>query len=136
MGRSRGGFGTKIHGIIDALGNPIAFTLTGAEQADITQAFDLLDEALGASAVIADKGYDSDALVEHIQSRKAEAIIPPRSNRKGLREYDRHRYKARNLVERFFIRLKQFRRIATRYEKLALHFAAMVTCVCIVLWLK
>ena len=106
LGRARGGFGTKLHGLIDALGNPIAFTLTGAEQADITQALDLLDQAPGASAVIADKGYDSDALVEHIESQHAEAIIPPRSNRKELRDYDRHRYKARNLVERFFNRLK------------------------------
>jgi transposase len=89
-----------------------------------------------AGAVIADKGYDADALVERIKWRRAEAIIPPRANRTALREYDRHRYKARNLVERFFNRLKQFRRIATRYEKLALHFAAMVICGCIVLWLK
>lgn len=85
--------------------------------------------------MIADKGYDADALIERIQSQQAEAIIPPRSNRKHPRDYDRHRYKARNLVERFFNRLKQFRRIATRYEKLALHFAAMVTCGCLMLWL-
>ena len=124
------------NGLIDALGNPIAFTLTGAEQADISQALDLLEQAPDAGAVIADKGYDGDALVEHIESQHAEAIIPPRSNRKELRNYDRHRYKARNLVERFFNRLKQFRRVATRYEKLAKHFAAMVSCACIVLWLK
>jgi len=86
--------------------------------------------------VIADKGYDADALVERIKAQQAEAIIPPRSNRKTPRDYDRHRYKARNLVERFFNQLKQFRRVATRYEKLASHFAAMVTCRCIILWLK
>ena len=86
--------------------------------------------------MIADKGYDADALVEYIQSQGALAIIPPRSNRNTLRDYDRHIYKARNLVERFFAQLKQFRRIATRYEKLAAHFAAMVTCGCILLWLK
>ena len=136
MGRSRGGFGTKIHGIVDALGNPVGFTLTGAEQADIGQATALLDMATDAQAVIADKGYDSDALVEHIEASHAESIIPPRSNRKSPRTYDRHRYKARNLVERFFNRLKQFRRIATRYEKRSVHFAAMVTCACIILCLK
>jgi len=135
LGRSRGGFATKLHGIVDALGNPLGFTLTGAEQADITQALALLEQAPGAQAVIADKGYDSNALVEHIEAQQAEVIIPPRSNRKALRDYDRHRYKARNLVERFFNRLKQFRRVATRYEKLAAHFAAMVRCACIVLWL-
>lgn len=86
--------------------------------------------------MIADKGYDADALVERIKAQQAEAIIPPRSNRKTPRDYDRHRYKARNLVERFFNQLKQFRRVATRYEKLASHFAAMVTCRCIILWLK
>lgn len=110
--------------------------MTGAEQADITQACALLDKAPEAEAVIADKGYDSDALVQQIEAMHAESIIPPRSNRKAPRGYDQQRYQARNLVERFFNRLKQFRRIATRYEKLAVHFAAMVTCGCIVLWLK
>ena len=110
--------------------------MTGAEQADITQAYALLDKAPEAEAVIADKGYDSDALVQRIEATHAESIIPPRSNRISPRGYDQHRYKARNLVERFFNRLKQFRRIATRYEKLSVHFAAIVTCVCIVLWLK
>lgn len=85
--------------------------------------------------MIADKGYDADALVERIESQQAEAIIPPRSNRKRPRADDRHRYQARNLIERCFNRLKQFRRVATRYEKLAAHFAATVTCACIVLWL-
>jgi hypothetical protein len=79
LGRSRGGFGTKIHAIVDALGNPIGFTLTGSEQTDITQANALLDQVPEAGAVIADKGYDADALVERIKWRRAEAIIPPRA---------------------------------------------------------
>lgn len=110
--------------------------MTGAEQADITQAGALLDKAPKAAAVLADKGYDSDALVQRIVAAHAVPIIPPRSNRRSPRGYDHYRYRARNLVERFFNRLKQFRRIATRYEKLAIHFAAMVTCGCIMLWLK
>lgn len=110
--------------------------MTGSEQADICQASELLEQALNAEAVIADKGYDSDALVQRIEAKGAQAVIPPRSNRRSPRAYDRHRYKARNLVERCFNRLKQFRRIATRYEKLSAHFAAMVICGCIVLWLK
>lgn len=73
---------------------------------------------------------------ESIQSQGAIAIIPLRSNRNPPRDYDRHIYKTHNLVECFFAQLKQFRRIATRYEKLAAHFAAMVTCGCILLWLK
>ena len=118
------------------MGLPIGFTLSGANIADITEAPALLDHAPGAGAVIADKGYDANTLVERINAAGAEAIIPPRSNRKTPRPYDTHRYKARNLVERFFNQLKQFRRIATRYEKLTSHFAAMVTCRCIVLWLR
>ncbi len=112
-------------------GNPIGFTLTGAEQADISQAPALLDQAPSAGAVIADKGYDANAWVERLESQQIEAVIPPRSNRKSPRDYDRHRYKARNLVERFFNPLKQFRRIATRYEKPAAHFTATVICGCI-----
>ncbi len=131
LGRSCGGFGTQIHSLVDALGNPIGFTLTGAEQADISQAPALLDQAPSAGTVIADEGYDADAWVERLESQQVEAVIPPRSNRKSPRDYDRHRYKARNLVERFFNPLKQFRRIATRYEKLAAHFTAMVICGCI-----
>lgn len=86
--------------------------------------------------MIADKGYDSDDLVERIKAQHAEAVIPPRSNRTNLRDYDRHRYKARNLVERCFNLLKQHRRVATRYEKLSAHFAAMLLCRFILIWLK
>ncbi len=86
--------------------------------------------------MIADKGYDADALIERIHAQGAEAIIPPRSNRTRPRDYDRHRYKARNLVERCFNQIKHYRRIATRYEKLAAHFAAMLFCRFILLWLK
>ena len=135
LGRSRGGFGSKVHCVADALGNPIAFTVTGAEQADITQALALLEKAAGAQTVTADKGYDSDALVSAIQDRGAQANIPPRSNRKTPRVYDKHRYKARHLIENLFARLKQFRRIATRFEKLARNFAGMFSLACICVWL-
>lgn len=136
LGRARGGFATRLPSIVDALGNPIGFRLTGAERSDITQGLALLEQAPGAQAGIAAKGDVYNALVEHIETQQAtEAIIPPQSNRKAPRDYGRHRYKARNLVERFFIRLRQFRRVATRYEKLATHFAAMARGACIVLWL-
>ena len=110
--------------------------MTGVEQADVGQANALLAMAADAQAVIADKGYDRDALVQQIEANSAEVIIPPRSNRRSPRDYDHHHYQAPNLVEQFFNQLKQFRRIVTRYEKLAAHFAAMVTCRCIVLGLK
>ena len=93
---------------MDALGNPLRWILTGGEVADITQARPLI-EGLSPEAVIGDKGYDADALVAYIHALGAEAVIPPRSNRTEHRAYDRHVYKDRNLVERFFNRLKQFR---------------------------
>ena len=105
----------------DALGNPPAFTLTGAHQGDITQAQPLLETIGVPAVVIADKVYDADALVEAIEKMGAHAVIPPRSNRKNPRFWDRHRYRARHLIENLFARLKQYRRLATRYEKLAAH---------------
>jgi transposase len=135
LGRSRGGFGSKVHCVADALGNPLGFTLTGAEQADITQAPALLSQVTGAQCVIADKGYDADALVASIREHGAQAHIPSRSNRKTPRSCDRHRYKARHVIENLFARLKQFRRIATRFEKLASHFLAMITLACICVWM-
>ena len=121
--------------IADALGNPLAFTLTGSEQADITQAPCLIAAAADAQAVIADKGYDSDALVAAIEHASAMAVIPPRSNRRTLRTFDRHRYRSRHLIENLFARLKQFRRLATRYDKLAQHFAAFVILASIWVWM-
>ena len=125
---------TKIHAVVDALGNPLRWILTGGEVADITQAHTLI-EGLHAQAIVADKGYDADALVTLIKGVGAQAVIPPRSHRTEQRAYDRHVYKDRNLVERFFNRLKQFRRIATRYEKLANNFISLLNLVCAYIWL-
>ncbi|GAB0056883.1 IS5 family transposase ISNGR9 [Candidatus Magnetaquicoccaceae bacterium FCR-1] len=125
IGRSRGGLTTKIHAAVDALGNPLKYLLTGGQEADITQAHALI-EGLDPELVIADKGYDANHFVETIEARGAEPVIPPRSNRLTPREYDKYWYKDRNLVERFFNRIKQFRRVATRYEKLDKCFGAMI----------
>ena len=125
---------TKIHACVDALGNPLRFILTGGQVADVTQGTALLAD-LPTAAVSADKGYDSDELVETIESAEALANIPPRSNRKTKRNIDWHRYKERHLVECFFNRLKQFRRIATRYDKLANRFAAFLYLACAYVWL-
>lgn len=121
--------------IADALGNPLAFTLTGAEQADVTQAPSLIHAIDTPQAVIADKGYDSDALVESIVQTGARAVIPPRSNRRHRRTYDHHRYRARHLIENLFARLKQFRRLATRYDKLDRHFSAFLFLASLYTWL-
>ena len=99
--------------------------LTPGQAADITQAESLL-EGHDFHAAIGDKGFDSKKLIDYIESRGAEAVIPLRSNLKNQREFDHHLYKERNLVERFINRIKQFRRVATRYEKTARNFLAFV----------
>lgn len=119
----------------DGLGNPLGFTLTGAEQADISQAAGLLEMVDQPGAVIADKGYDSDALVEDIECTGALAVIPPRRNRTAPCQWDKDRYQARHLIENRFARLKQFRRLATRYDKLARNFAAFVSLASLMVWL-
>lgn len=108
--------------------------MTGGNAADIIQGPALI-EAIPSDAVVADKGYDSNAFIETITTSGAEAVIPPRSNRLTPRTFDRERYKARNLVERFFNRLKQFRRLATRYDKLAQRFNAFLALASIYIWL-
>ena len=134
LGRSRGGFSTKLHVLVNGLGLPVEFKLTPGQAADITQAEALL-ENYDFELVLGDKGFDSKKLINFIEGRGAEAVIPPRSNLKDQREYDRHLYKERNLVERFISRIKQFRRVATRYEKTARNFLAFVHLASItVLW--
>ena len=116
---------SKIHAVVDALGNPVDFLITGGQVADVTQAEALLADK-DAKYLIGDKGYDSDELIRRAQEKGIESVIPPRSNRKVLREYDKHLYKDRNLIERFFNKIKHFRRIATRYEKTSLSYLSMV----------
>lgn len=86
--------------------------------------------------MLADKGYDADYVVEAVEAMGAIVVIPPKSNRKTLREYDKELYKERNLIERLFNKLKQFRRIATRYDKTALSFMSFLNIAAIYLWLK
>jgi transposase len=125
LGRSRGGFGTKIHGAVSGLGLPAELILTPGQAADMTHAKALI-EKLPIEVVIADKGYDSRAVVGAIEARGAEAVIPSLKNRAEQREYDRDRYRDRNLGERFWSKAKQYRRVATRYDKTARNFLAFV----------
>jgi transposase len=129
LGRSRGGFGTKVHVAVSGLLLPVVLLLSPGQQADVSHAKALLAGVPAGSevkAVIADKGYDSKAVVEAIQAMGAEAVIPSLSTRKEQRDYDKDRYKDRNLVERFWQKVKQFRRVATRYEKTGRNFLAFV----------
>ena len=108
--------------------------LSGGQVSDVTHAQALI-EGFKADAVLADKGYDANHELEYLAQREIQAVIPPKANRVEQREFDRHVYKDRNLVERFFCRLKQFRRIATRYEKLARNFFGMLSLACAYIWL-
>lgn len=110
------------------------WTLTAGQTHDSKQAVPLLGGLL-PSAVVADKAYDADALIAHIQEIGATAVIPPRTNRRDQRLFDKHQYKHRNLIERFFLRIKHFRRIATRYDKLAERFSSFIAIVSSFLWL-
>jgi len=125
LGRSRGGFSTKLHVLVNGLGLPVELKLTPGQSADVTEAEALL-AGHDFDIVIGDKGFDSRKLLDYIEGRNAEAVIPPRSNLKDQREIDWHVYKDRNLVERFINRIKQYRRVATRYEKSARNFLAFV----------
>jgi transposase len=130
IGRSRGGLTTKLHLAIDSTGRPLRLIITEGQVADISCANDLI-ENLPAKSVIADKGYDADALVQAIRAAGARAVIPPRSNRVSKRRYSRREYRTRNLVERFFNRIKHFRRVATRYDKLADSYLAFASLACV-----
>lgn len=126
---------TKIHAIVDALGNPLVVSLTGGQVHDIMQA-EALAEQVEVKAIIADKGYDADSFIQSLELRSVAPVIPPKSNRKTKRACDFALYRERNLVERFFNIIKQFRAIATRYEKTARNFLAGVHLVCALAWLK
>ena len=110
---------------VSGLGLPVEIRLTPGQQADVTHAEPLLG-GYSPAAVIADKAYDSDPLVKTIEAKGAAAVIPPKVNRKQPRNFDKYLYKVRNLVERFINRIKQYRRVATRYEKTSRNFLAFI----------
>ena len=121
--------------IVDALGNPLALRLTGGQVHDITQAEALAAEVL-PQALLGDKGYDAGPFIKSLEVRAIKPVIPPKSNRKTKRDCNFALYAERNLIERFFQFIKQFRGIATRYEKTARNFLAGLHFVCALAWLK
>jgi putative transposase len=135
LGRSRGGLSTKIHAAGDALGLPVRLLASPGQRNDIAFAHDLVD-GFQPGATIADKGYDANHLVASIGAMGAEVVIPPKRNRKQQRDYDADLYKQRNIIERFFSKLKQFRRVATRYDKLLANFMGFVKLAAIAIWLR
>ncbi len=136
MGRSRGGLTTKIHALVDAQGLPFRFDLTPGQAHDSQAAPTLLDALQPDCFVLADKAYDSDEIRQLIEDQDAAANIPDRSNRKQRHAFSPTLYRERNRVERYFNRLKHCRRIATRYEKLAANYLAMIKLAAIRIWLR
>jgi transposase len=124
-----------MHLICDSHGNPFDFVLTGGQTHDCTQSVTLL-QGRTAVAVIADKGYDDNRTRAAIQEMGAEVVIPSRSCRKVAIDHDTYLYRARHAAENLFAKLKQFRSLATRYDKLTRNYAAMVAIACVVIWLK
>jgi transposase len=133
-GKSRGGLSTKIHAAVDGPGYPLRFFLTGGQASEYGQSERLI-AGFPAEHVLADKGYDSNTFIELIESQGSLAVMPPRRHRKEQRDYDKEVYKERNLVERCFLKLKSYRRIATRYERLARNYLSMLYLVSAVIWL-
>jgi transposase len=135
LGRSRGGHSTKIHLATDALGNAIRFILTGGQRNDITQA-EALIENLFPDYVIADKGYDADKFVLLLKKRHSQAVIPSRINRKVQRAIDTELYKERHLIECCIGKLKHFRRVFSRFDKLAKNYLSFVQFASTIVWLR
>jgi transposase len=131
-----GGFSTKIHLAVDALGNAVRFILSGGEQSDHRQADNLI-ENLSFDCLIADKGYDSEPFVERVERRGIKVVIPARRyNGRTGRKYDRHLYRERHLVECFIGKIKQWRRIFTRFEKLSKNYLSFIHLVSSLIWLR
>ena len=138
IGRSRGGLTTKVHAAADACGNPIDFEITGGEVHDSKIAKKLIDMGCEESGnFVADKAYDSDDIREHAKLKGKTPIIPRRSNsKKENSEFDSHIYKGRHLVENLFARVKHYRGVATRFDKLARNYKAVLRIVFSLIWIR
>jgi transposase len=136
MGRSRGGLTSKIHALVDACGLPIKLSLSEGQAYDGHQAMHLLSDLPSKAIILADRAYDADAIRELITSQDAFANIPPMPNRRRRSAFSKYLYKLRNLVERFFNKLKHFRAVATRYEKNPLNYMAGVKLAAARIWMR
>ena len=134
VGRSRGGRNTKIHAIADAKGRLLSILLTGGQAHDCPPAPRLIRRTKPARKLLGDKAYDSAPLRQWLKDRDTRAVVPNKSNRKQPFSFDRKSYKQRHRIENAFCRLKDFRRIATRYDKLARNFLASVCLVAAIVW--
>lgn len=135
LGRSRGGFSTKIHISVDALGNPLRLCLSAGQSHDSTRAFELI-EGLTCQRVIADRGYAGQSMIDFVLEMGAEAVIPPHQCSKQARDYDRWAYRERHLVECFINKLKHYRRIFSRFDKLDQRFLGFLYFASTLIWLR
>ncbi len=134
IGISRGGRNSKLHALTDGEGRPLRFLLTGGQVADCRAADVLLDDLAPRTIVLADKAYDSNAIRDLIERQGAVPNIPSKANRRWKSCFSKTLYKGRNAVERMFCRLKDYRRIATRYDKLATNFLGAIYLAAAVTW--
>jgi transposase len=135
LGRSRGGFSTKVHALVDTKGRPLHITLTPGQQHESTVAQAIIKEHARGKALIADTGYDSDAIRNCVRQQGMKAVICPNPTRRRKPRLDRKAYRKRYLVEVFFFNLKRFRCLATRFEKTAKHYLALLHVASFVIWL-
>ncbi|MFG1375674.1 IS5 family transposase [Xanthobacter autotrophicus] len=136
MGRSRGGLTTKIHALVDAEGLPIALKLTEGQAHDGRSARDMLDALVDGQTLLADRAYDSDELRQSLRERGAWANIRPMPNRKNVPPFSPFLYRYRNLVERFFNKIKHYRAVATRYDKRPDNFLAGIKLASLRIWMR
>ena len=136
MGRSRGGLTTKIHALVDAEGLPIALKLTEGQAHDGRSAEDMLEQMQAGQILLADRAYDSDAMRQALAARGAWANVKPMPGRKNVPAFSAFLYRYRNLVERFFNKLKHFRGVATRYDKRADNYLAGVKLASVRSWMR
>jgi transposase len=135
LGRSRGGFSTKIHVTVDGLGNPLRLRLTAGQRHDISQAVALL-KGFDFDRVIADRGYAAQDFVDWVVESGVEPVIPPHPRAKQSRAYDRWLYRERHLVECFINKIKHFRRVFSRFDKLSCRYLGFVLFVSSLIWLR
>ncbi len=135
LGRSCGGFSSKIHAKVDSLGMPLEFIITSGQEHEIKQAQRLIGNEK-CDYLLADRGYDCDSFRNDLTDKDITPVIPGRKSRKKKVNYDKHIYKERNIVERFFGRIKEFRRIATRYDKTSCMYKGALLMASIIIWCR
>ena len=135
LGRSRGGFSTKIHVTVDGLGYPLRLHLTPGQRHDMIKAYDLITD-LHFDFVIADRSYAAQAFLAAIAASGAEAVIPPKRNARSPWDYDTWRYRERHLIECFIGKIKHFRRVFSRFDKLASRYLGFLHFVSTLIWLR